>query len=100
MSHVVTIQSRSMIPPPWPQLANGSNCPAVQGTAELFSGSATGLIIRLPGWQYPVVADIPSGTLSYDNYGGQWGRQEELGRFMQSYAVKKLGSKQPRKATR
>ena len=25
----------------------------------------------------------------YDNYNQQWGRQEQLGRFLQSYAVEK-----------
>ncbi len=90
MSHVVTIQSKVHDPAAVAAACQRLKLPApVEGTAELFSGSATGLIIRLPGWQYPVVADIPSGTLSYDNYGGQWGRQEELGRFMQSYAVEK-----------
>ncbi len=90
MSHVVTIQSKVHDPAAVAAACQRLKLPApVEGTAELFSGTATGLIIGLPGWQYPVVADTLSGTLSYDNYGGQWGRQEELGRFMQSYAVEK-----------
>lgn len=61
----------------------------VQGKTKLFSGEATGLAVQLPDWQYPVVADLSSGTLRYDNFGGRWGEQEHLDRFLQSYAVAK-----------
>jgi hypothetical protein len=27
--------------------------------------------------------------VQFDNYGGKWGKQEELDRFLQSYAVEK-----------
>ena len=58
-------------------------------TVRLFSATATGLCVQLPGWSYPVVCDLSTGQLSYDNYQGHWGRQEELSRFMQAYAVEK-----------
>ncbi len=58
----------------------------VHGTAKLFAGEATGLLVKLPGWLYPVVCDVQTGELRYDNYGGSWGGQEHLDRFMQSYA--------------
>jgi len=45
---------------------------AGQSTVQLFSGTATGLAISLPGWRYPVVCDTASGQLQFDNYGGQW----------------------------
>ena len=61
----------------------------VQGTAELFSGEATGLIVKLPGWTYPVVVDALTGTVRYDNYEGRWGEQQELDRLLQMYAVEK-----------
>ena len=90
MSHVVTIQSKVHDPAAVAAACHRLKLPApIDGTAELFSGSASGLIIQLPGWQYPVVADTLSGTLRYDDYGGRWGRKEELDRFMQSYAVEK-----------
>jgi hypothetical protein len=41
-------------------------------TVRLFSASVTGLAIELPGWNYPVVCDLASGSLKYDNYGGAW----------------------------
>ena len=56
---------------------------------KLFSSSAAGWQIRLPDWRYPVVADVNTGRLRYDNYGGRWGKQKELDRFVQGYAVEK-----------
>ena len=61
----------------------------VQGTARLFSGEATGLAVKLPGWENPVVADLASGTLRYDNFGGRWGDPAHLDRFLQAYAVER-----------
>ena len=62
---------------------------AVHGTATLFEGQATGLLVRLPGWLYPVVCDVATGTVKFDNYQQAWGKQEHLDKFMQSYAVEK-----------
>ncbi len=61
----------------------------VHGTYKLFSSEATGLSVQLPDWQYPIVCDTKTGKVQYDNYGGRWGAQKELDRFMQSYAVEK-----------
>lgn len=58
-------------------------------TVRLFSATATGLCIQLPGWNYAVVCNLQTGQLQYDNYGGAWGRQEELNRFLQAYSVEK-----------
>jgi hypothetical protein len=63
------------------------NAAPVQGTAQLFSGAATGLLVQLPGWLYAVVIDTVSGDLRYDNYNGVWGEQAHLDRFLQAYAV-------------
>lgn len=60
-----------------------------QGTVQLFSGQVTGLAIQLPGWRYPVVADLDSGQLKYDNYQGRWGEQAKLDQFLQVYTVEK-----------
>ncbi len=57
------------------------------GTARLFSGEATGLIVKLPDWNYPVVFDTSTGEAKYDNYNGRWGDQKHLDRFLQIYAV-------------
>lgn len=62
---------------------------AVHETVRLFSSTATGLTVRLPGWNYPVVFDLTSAQAQYDNYGGHWGAQRELNRFLQAYATEK-----------
>jgi hypothetical protein len=59
------------------------------GTAELYSSSATGQIVKLLGWSYPVVIDTVKGEISYDNYNGAWGNQVELDKLLQAYAVEK-----------
>ena len=60
-----------------------------EGTFKLFSGEATGVAVRLPDWTYPVVCDVGSGELNFDNYAGRWGEQKELDCFLQAYAVDK-----------
>ena len=57
-----------------------------EGTFKLFSGEATGVAVRLPDWTYPVVCDIATGELSFDNYNGGWGDLKELDGFRQAYA--------------
>jgi hypothetical protein len=61
----------------------------VQGTAELYSGSATGLIVHLPGWKYPIVCNTATGQIRYDNFNGYWGEQRALAKFLQNYACEK-----------
>jgi hypothetical protein len=58
-------------------------------TVRLFNASATGLCVQLQAWTYPLVCNIQTGQLQYDNYNGAWGRQEELNKFLQGYAVEK-----------
>jgi hypothetical protein len=90
MSHIVTLQTRLHDP-----AAVSAACqrlglePPRQGTAQLFSGDAEGLVVQLPGWQYPVVIDTASGLARYDNYNGRWGDQQHLDRLVQMYSVEK-----------
>ena len=63
--------------------------PPSHGTAQLFSGDATGLIVKLPDWKYPVVFNTSTGEAKYDNYNGRWGEQQQLDHFLQAYAVEK-----------
>jgi hypothetical protein len=58
-------------------------------TVRLFNATATGLCVQLPGWQYPVVANLQTGQVQFDNYGGHWGEQSRLNQFLQAYAVEK-----------
>ena len=88
MSHVVEIQTQVK-----DAAAAQAACqrlklePPIEDNAQLFSGEATGLIVQLPGWQYPVVFDTKTGEAKYDNYGGKWGEQQQLDHFLQAYAV-------------
>jgi hypothetical protein len=58
-------------------------------TVRLFSATATGLAVQLPGWSYPVVCNLQTGQAQYDNYNGHWGEQKHLNAFLQAYAVEK-----------
>jgi len=58
-------------------------------TCRLFSATAAGLCVQLPGWNYPVVCNLQTGQLQYDNYNGHWGEQKHLNSFLQAYAVEK-----------
>src|SRR5215472_1992539 len=90
MSHIVNIKTRLTDPAALAAACRrlGLSEP-VQGTAKLYSASATGLIVRLPGWEYPVVVDTATGTVAFDNFGGAWGEQKELDKLLQAYAVEK-----------
>lgn len=57
------------------------------GEAKLFSGSKTGWQVRLAEWRHPVVIDVPTGHIDFDNFEGRWGDPEKLDRFLQAYAV-------------
>jgi hypothetical protein len=63
--------------------------PPIAGTAQLFSGEVSGLIVRLPDWAYPAVFDITTGQVHFDNFNGAWGDQAQLDRFLQRYALEK-----------
>jgi len=88
MSHIVTVQTRLHDPVIVATACQRLNLAApTQGTATIFSGEATGLIVQLPGWQYPIVIDTLTGVVRYDNFNGHWGDQAQLDRFTQAYAV-------------
>jgi len=90
MSHIVTIQTKIHDPVAANAACQRLGLPApTQGTAQLFSGEATGLLVQLPGWQYPAVIDTETGSIQFDNYEGHWGEQQHLDRFLQLYAVEK-----------
>lgn len=90
MSHIVTIQTQVRDP-----IAVGAACHRLGidtpylGTAPLYERSVSGLIVRLPEWRYPIVVDLPTGSLHYDNFFGEWGAQSQLDRFLQMYATEK-----------
>ena len=90
MSHIVTIKTEV-------RDANAvraacrrlSLAEPVPGKTKLFSGEVEGLAVQLPDWIYPVVCNLPTGQLHYDNFNGRWGDQSRLNQFLQAYAVEK-----------
>ena len=60
-----------------------------EGTFELFSGKVSGLAVHLPDWRHPVVCNLASGELKYDNFEGRWGDPARLDQLLQIYAVEK-----------
>ncbi|WP_425619162.1 DUF1257 domain-containing protein [Anatilimnocola sp. NA78] len=90
MSHIVQIQTQVRDP-----VAVASACQRlalpvpVERTVQLFSRTETGLAVELRGWRYPVVCDLTSGEVRYDNYNGRWGAQADLDQLLQAYAVEK-----------
>lgn len=90
MSHIVQIQTEIRDPAAVSAACQRLKLPApVHGTIELYNGAATGLAVQLSGWRYPAVCDTTTGQIKYDNFGGDWGDQKELDRFLQAYAVEK-----------
>lgn len=90
MSHLVQIQTKVHDPVAIAAACRRLNLAApVHGTAQLYSGEATGLLVQLPGWEYPAVIDTLTGTIKFDNYGGEWGDRQHMDRFLQMYACEK-----------
>lgn len=90
MSHIVTIKTEVRDP-----LAVRAACARLKlsapvvGTAKLFSASATGLIVQLPEWRYPVVCQTETGQVHFDNFENRWGDRAQLDRLLQIYAVER-----------
>lgn len=90
MSHIVEIQTQVTS-----EAAVQAACRrlrlvrAVHETVNLFSARASGLVVRLPRWRYPLVCDLATGAVQFDNFEGAWGDQRELDTFLQAYAVER-----------
>ena len=90
MSHVVQIETEVRDPVAIQAACQRLRLPeAVFGSTQLFSTSLTGWAVQLPEWRYPVVCDVETGRVNFDNYEGRWGDQVHLNRFVQGYAVEK-----------
>lgn len=58
--------------------ANGSFFTPLEVTTAIFGRRA-----------YPIVCDVNTAEIAFDNYGGRWGDPKQLDRFLQGYAVEK-----------
>lgn len=90
MSHIVSVKTQVRDPAAIAAACHRLGLPAPNsGTVQLYSGEASGLIVQLPEWQYPVVVDTATGDVRYDDFNGRWGNQAHLDKFLQMYAVEK-----------
>jgi hypothetical protein len=90
ISHTVTIKTEIRDAAAVRAACDRLRLPApVLGKAQLFDREVEGLAVQLPDWRHPVVANLATGELAYDNYGGYWGDQKELDHLLQAYAVEK-----------
>ncbi len=91
MSHTVTIKTEIRDAAAVRAACDRLRLPApVQGKAQLYDREVEGLAVRLPGWDFPAVANLASGELAYDNMNGYWGDPKELDRLLQAYAAEKV----------
>ena len=88
MSHIVQIATKVKDQAAVAAACQRLNLPApVEGTAHLYSGSATGLLVQLPAWKYPIAINTADGSISFDNFENAWGDRQEMDKFLQMYAV-------------
>jgi len=90
LSHIVKIQTKIRDTTAVNAACSRLGIPAARtGKACIYGTNYEGTVVQLPGWQYPIVIDPTTGEVKYDNYGGAWGKQEELDKFLQRYAAEK-----------
>ena len=90
MSHIVSIRTevrdREAVNRACRRLAIAS---PVDGEAKIFAATKRGLLVQLKDWEFPIVCELTTGQVEYDNYGGHWGDSKRLDQFLQAYAVEK-----------
>jgi hypothetical protein len=69
----------------------------VFGKAELLERELEGVLVKLPEWVFPVVCDLDSGEVHFDNFNGKWGDRKYLDKFVQTYTVEKVRLESRRK---
>ena len=61
----------------------------VDGEAKVFTTMKKGLLVHLKDWEFPIICDLATGKLDYDNYEGHWGGIDRLMTFLQIYAIER-----------
>jgi hypothetical protein len=90
VSHIVSIQTEIRDPVAIRAACDRLSLPEpVFGETKLFSSSAVGWAVQFPEWLYPVVCDVTTARIAFDNFEGRWGEQKDLDRFLQTYSVEK-----------
>jgi hypothetical protein len=90
MSHIVQIQTEIRDLTSLQAACGRLSLPTpVFGETKLYSSSATGWTVQLPEWRFPIVCDVATAQIAYDNFGGRWGNESQLHKFLQAYAVER-----------
>lgn len=90
MSHVVTIRTEVRDKEAIIAACRRLSLPQpVEASHKLFSSTVTGLGVQLPGWRYPAVCNVATGSVQYDTFEGRWGDVRELHRLIQAYSIAK-----------
>ena len=90
MSHIVSIQTQIRDANAVRAACQRLGLPQpTSGTHRMYSGQVAGLAVQLPKWVYPLVCQVDTGQLQFDNYHGRWGDPKHLDAFRQAYAVEK-----------
>lgn len=90
MSHIVQIQTEIRDLSSLQAACDRLSLPVpVFGETKLFSSSATGWAVQLPEWRFPIVCDVATAKITFDNFGGRWGDESQLHKFLQAYAVER-----------
>ncbi len=90
MSHIVSIQTEVRDPAAIRAACERLSLPEPAfGETKLYSTSAVGWAVQLPEWRYPVVCDVTTAKIAFDNFEGRWGDPKQLDRYLQRYAAEK-----------
>lgn len=90
MSHIVTVKAEVK-----DEMAVRAACLRLKweqptfGKHKVYVVDREGLGVKAPDWSYPIVCDLQSGQVHYDNFNGHWGEQRHLDAFMQAYAIER-----------
>ena len=73
MSHIVTIETEIRDASAIRAACDRLQLPEpVFGRTKLFTDTKTGWAVWLREWRYPVVCDVATGRIDFDNFGGRW----------------------------
>lgn len=90
MSHVVTIKTEIRDVESLAAACRRCQLPSpVNDSHQLFTSTVTGWAVQFPDWRYPIVCQVDTGQLQFDNFQGRWGDRRHLDRFLQIYAVER-----------
>lgn len=88
MSHTVTIAVNFRDPEALRAACAEMQVPFAERETVTFHDGAThtGMTVRLPEWQYPIVITNPT-TVAMDDYNGKWGDRKHLTQLKRLYAA-------------